>query len=168
MDGTPLTRPDLTEIELRAKAMSAKSTEDWLELYSEVTMASIYRANSTEGGIAIGNILEVIKEWKADWKKAEVELKAIGLNALEDVEMEDYPRVNPSTGKYVIKPTGMRVFWTERGEKPVVFKGRIALSVYHFFSWFMSFKDTLGDPKARLGGSVDITKHADIIIGGGR
>ncbi len=168
MDTPPLTKPDLTEVELRAKAMAAKSTEDWLELYSEVTMASIFRANSTDAGVAIGNILEVIREWKSDWKKAAIELKAIGLNALEDVELDDVPRINPQTGKYVIKPEGMKVYWFERGEKPVVFKGRQALSVYHFFSWFVSFKDTLGDPKARLGGSLDITKHADIIIGGGR
>ncbi len=152
-----LPKPDLTEIELRMRAMAAKSTADWLELYSEVVQASIYKASSDEFGIARGNIMEQIRDWRADWKKVAIELSAIELNALEEVELQDEPRMNPATNRYVIKPEGMSVYWPSRGDKPIVFKQRAALSVFHFFSWLISFKDTIAPPKSRLGGNIDIS-----------
>lgn len=164
MDGRPLTKPDLTEIEIRERALKASTTEHWLSLYSEIIMAGIYKSNSTVSGIAIGNVMEQIRDWKDDWNKVSLELKAIEVNGLEDVELVDYPVMGPG-GKYAVPPTGMKVFWPERGPKPVIFKERCAISVYHFFSWLISFKDTLGNPQARIGGNIDLSGRSNINIG---
>jgi hypothetical protein len=161
----PLPKADLTEVEIRARAMQATTTESWLDLYSEIIKQGIYKSNSTVTGIAIGNVMEQIRDWDADWKKVAIELKAIEVNALEDVEMANIPEQGPN-GRYSVPATGMQVYWPSRGNRPVVFKDRRAISVFHFFSWLISFKDTLGNPQARIDGNRrDIFAKSNINIG---
>jgi hypothetical protein len=162
-----LTADDLVEMENRRKAVEATSTKDWLTLYGEIVEQGMYKTMSSESGLARGNVMELIREWRATWSRASVELAAIELSILDDVEIEDAPRQHPTTQKWLIKPEGMKIYWPTRGPHPVVFKDRLALSVFLFFSWFISFKDTLGGPvQGRLDGLQQISTDKRMVIGG--
>jgi hypothetical protein len=162
-----LTLADVQEMENRRKAVEAKSTQDWLDLYGEIVEQGMYKTMSSASGLARGNAMELVREWRSTWSKAAAELAAIEINVLEDVEIEDPPRQHPTTQKWLVKPTGMRIYWPTRGPHPVVFKDRLALSVFLFFSWFISFKDTLGGPvQGRLDGLQQIIADKSMVIGG--
>lgn len=137
-------RKQLSDLEIHRRAMAAKKTDDWLDLFEAVCEQAIFKQ--------CGNDMEPVRKWRSDWKVARRELKAIELNIMEDVEIEDPPlEVPTATGVNLITPpTGTKFYWPSRGQRPLVVRDRPASMMVNFFKWFMSFQDTLGqDPKAR-------------------
>lgn len=128
---------EMANLETIRKLAAAKATSDWLDVFQETVEVGINTSTNVDA-------LEKIQAWRRDWKAVKVELSAIGLTVLDEVDIENSPVAIPYAPRYIpSKPTKIWFYADGGKEQSITFSGVQARIATNFFVWMSSFQDTL-------------------------
>ncbi len=128
---------DMTELETRRRLAAATRTSDWLDVFQEVVEVGISTSCTVD-------MMEKLRAWRRDWKQPRIELTAIGLSVLDEVEIENSPVAIPMAPAYdASKPTKIWFYADGGNPQSISLRGVGARIATNFFVWMASFQDTL-------------------------